>query len=297
MGTGEPLRFWKGQALGNDYLVLRGSDDLAPGVVEGLCHRHLGVGGDGVLLGDPAREPAALRIFNPDGGEAEKSGNGLRIFAAWLHHLGLVGTTPFRVTLPGEAVEMEVEGASAGGVRTVRVDMGTASFRAGDVHFTGAPPEAEVIGAPLDVGGEEVGIHLVSLGNPHCVVFRDEPDRGLDRRDLVRLGPGLQSLPVFASGINVQLARVATPDTLEALVWERGAGETMASGSSACAVAAAAVRSGRVEPGLLRVVMPGGALRVRIHDDWLVRLTGTAQIVYEGTVPGDVVTGWSRVDG
>jgi diaminopimelate epimerase len=289
--TSADLRFWKGHALGNDYIVLDGAAP-SPAAVRGLCDRHRGVGSDGVLAGDTASDPVALRIFNPDGSEAEKSGNGLRIFAAWLHHRGLVGAGPFRVALPGETVAMEVEGGSPDGTRLVRVDMGVASFRARDVHYAGADPGAEVMGEPLDTGDGTVGIHLVSIGNPHCVVFRDEPDRPLRREEMARLGPAIQALPVFARGINVQLARVASPDTLEALVWERGAGETLASGSSACAVAAAALRSGRVAGGTLRVRMPGGILDVRIDDDWRVRLTGPAQIVYEGRVPAAVLAGW-----
>jgi diaminopimelate epimerase len=285
-------RFWKGHALGNDYIVLATGEAPGAGVVRGLCDRHRGVGADGVLVAGTAADPVTLRIFNPDGGEAEKSGNGLRIFAAWLHHRGLVGAERFRVALRAETVEMEVEGASADGTRVVRVDMGAASFQAGDVHYTGAEPTAEVMGDALDVASETVRIHLVSMGNPHCVVFVDEPGRPLERERLARVGPALQSLPAFAQGINVQLARVVTPDTIEALVWERGAGETLASGSSACAVAAAAVRSGRLEGRRLRVRMPGGGLDVRIDDGWRVRLTGAAQIVYEGQVPAGVLSAW-----
>jgi diaminopimelate epimerase len=283
--------FWKGHALGNDYIVLPGAAP-SPALVRGLCDRHRGVGADGVLAADTARQPVAFRIFNPDGGEAEKSGNGLRIFAAWLHHRGLVGTAPFQVALRGETVEMEVGAVTPDGTRSVRVDMGEASFTAQDVHYTGADPASEVMGHGLDVGGDRVGIHLVSMGNPHCVVFRDDPARPLAREDLARLGPAIQALPAFGQGINVQLARVAAPDTLEALIWERGAGETLASGSSACAVAAAALRSGRVESGTLRVRMPGGVLAVRIADDWRVRLTGPAQIVFEGRIPAGVLAGW-----
>jgi diaminopimelate epimerase len=300
------LRFWKGQALGNDYIVLRRGDgpaaawaadggaDGAPaaGVVRALCDRHRGVGGDGVLLGDLAREPVALRIFNPDGTEAEKSGNGLRIFGAWLHHLGLAGDGPFRVSLPGETVEMEVETASPSGERMVRVDMGAATFRAGDVHYSGAEASSEVLDARLAVGDEAVSVSLVSVGNPHCVVFVDDPVAGPDRDHLARLGPAIQALPTFEEGVNVQLARVVDPRTVAALVWERGAGETLASGSSACAVVAAAVRTGRMPAGRIAVRMPGGTLRVVIDDAWRLRLTGAAQIVHEGAVPAGVVAAW-----
>jgi diaminopimelate epimerase len=287
------MRFWKGHALGNDYIVVDASEPPPPAVLRALCDRHRGVGGDGVLVGDTRVDPVALRIFNPDGGEAEKSGNGLRIFGAWLHGTGRVGERPFQVALTGETVEMRVEAVAAHGVRTLRVQMGTASFRAGHVHYTGAPADQDVVGATLAVDGQEVALHLVSVGNPHCVVFVDE----LDPATFRRVAPGLQALPVFDRGINVQFARVAGPATLEALVWERGAGETLASGSSACAVAAAAIRSGRVAERRLQVVMPGGELEVDVDPAWGIRLRGTAQLVFEGEVDHAVVDGWGEQAG
>jgi diaminopimelate epimerase len=297
------LTFWKGHALGNDYIVLAGATPPSPDAVRGLCDRHRGVGADGVLVGDTTRDPIALRILNPDGGEAEKSGNGLRIFAAWLHHRGLAPGDPFRIALPGEVVEMAVEAGREDGRLLVRVDMGTATFSARDVHFTGAAPADDSGERVLDLGGEGakggeggegVRVHLVSMGNPHCVVFHDPAGEPPTREALARLGPTIQGHPAFARGVNVQLARVTGPAEIEALIWERGAGETLASGSSACAVAAAAVRSGRVEARSLRVRMPGGSLDVRIDDAWRVRLTGPAQIVYEGRVAAGVLRGWER---
>lgn len=289
------MRVWKGHGLGNDYLVVEGSvAPPAPAVVRALCDRHRGVGADGVLVGDATAGDdgvAALRIFNPDGTEAEKSGNGLRIFAAWLHLTGRVADTPFRVRLPSEVVEMRVEGEGAPGFVIVDVAMGRASFRAGDVGFTAADADAEVMGAPLRLPGEhgaEVPIHLVSMGNPHCVVF---PDR-LEPAELRRLGPLIQSHPAFAAGVNVQLARVLGPGRIEALIWERGAGETLASGSSACAVAAAARRSGRAEGDAFVVEMPGGDIEIGLSPAYDVRLRGEAGIILEGEVRDDVVRGW-----
>jgi diaminopimelate epimerase len=177
---------------------------------------------------------------------------------------------------------------AADGTRTIRAGMGTATFQAGHVHFTGAAAGEEVLGSTLQVDGERVAIHLVSVGNPHCVVFVDDLDPDVFRR----IAPRLQALPLFERGINVQFARVAGPDTLEALVWERGAGETLASGSSACAVAAAALRSHRVAERRLRVIMPGGELEVEVREDWGIRLTGAALIVFEGAVDEHVVEAW-----
>lgn len=285
------MQFWKGHALGNDYIILDGSGGYAPGpdLIRGLCERHRGVGGDGVLVADLDRDPVGLRIFNPDGSEAEKSGNGLRIFGAWLHGGGHVDEeAPFRVALPSATVEMTIESRSADGLLKLRVDMGRASFRAGDIPFTGADPDAEVEGEPLEIEDETVDIHLVSLGNPHCVVFVDD----LDVESFRRRAPVVQAHPSFERGVNVQLARSPEPGVLEARIWERGAGETLASGSSACAVAAAARRAGLVSAAELQVRMPGGAVVVEIDDDWRVWLTGEARVVFRGWLEEGVVEGW-----
>jgi diaminopimelate epimerase len=286
------MRFWKGQALGNDYVLLQTGDPPAdvpgPSLFRALCDRHRGVGGDGVLVVSVAQRPFPLRIYNPDGEEAEKSGNGLRIFGAWLHTRALVGEERFQVALRNEVVGMGVERTEPGGVRSIRVDMGPASFRSGDVHYSDADADAEVMGHRVAVDGEDVQVHLVSLGNPHCVVFVDE----LDPASFRRLAPRLQALPAFERGVNVQFARVVGPDAVEAMVWERGAGETLASGSSACAVAAAGRRTGALHGSTIRVEMPGGGLDVDVADDWRVHLSGPAQIVYEGRVPSGVLQAW-----
>lgn len=285
------MHFWKGHALGNDYIILdrTGADPPQPALVRALCDRHRGVGGDGVLVADRSSAPIRLRIFNPDGSEAEKSGNGLRIFGAWLHGQGLVETeVPFEVALPAETVEMRVE--SEGGTRgpmggtplVLRVAMGRASFRAGAIPFTAVDPDSAVQGRALDLDGETVQVHLVSLGNPHCVIFVDD----LDAAPFRRQAPRVQAHPAFERGVNVQFARSPAPGVLEAYIWERGAGETLASGSSACAVAAAARRAGIVTGDRFEVRMPGGSVRVEIDAEWRVRLTGEAGIVFEGETVG-----------
>ena len=284
------MRFWKGHALGNDYVVLDGTRSGVParGVLRALCDRHRGVGADGVLVADTGRDPVGLRIFNPDGGEAEKSGNGLRILGAWLLDTGRVADGPFRVGLPGETVVMERVGRRAG-AHTLRVGMGTPSFRAGDIPYTAVEPDREVAGLSIAVDGMPLGIHLVSLGNPHCVVFFDD----LDDDTFRRLAPALQSRPAFPAGVNVQFVRVLDEATLELRIWERGAGETLASGSSACAAAAVAHRSGRTDAATLEVRMPGGAVTVQRDDAGRLLLTGEAVIVFEGEVAAAVLERWA----
>jgi diaminopimelate epimerase len=236
------------------------------------------VGSDGVLLRvESDAADFGLRIFNPDGSEAEKSGNGLRIFAAYLREEGAVGEgLPFSVEIPGGVVVMVIEEVGLEEVM-VRVEMGRASFRSADVGMAG--PDRDATGEVLELeAGDRVTIDPVSLGNPHCVVFED----ALDPDDLRRRAPEISRHPSFQRGTNVQFARATGPAELEAWVWERGAGETLASGSSACAVAAAAVKRGLVSERAVRVRMPGGTLEVAVDEDWSVTLRGPAEGVYRG---------------
>ncbi len=280
------LRLAKGQGLGNDYLVADAAAlpwPLTPARVRALCDRHYGPGSDGVLLADVAAQPFALRIFNPDGSEAEKSGNGLRILAAWLHGRGLVREDPFRVRLARDEVTLQVLGPLAAGALDIVADMGPADFRGASAGFTPEPGIA--LGHRLQVGDEVLVVNPLSLGNPHCVVFVEE----LRREEFERRGPLLATHAAFPAGVNVQFARALAPHTLEAWIWERGAGEALASGSSACAVAAAAVRLGLAQSGAIDVVMPGGTARVQVSDDYDLRLRAPAQIVGEFELAGDLV--------
>ncbi|HEX5503181.1 MAG TPA: diaminopimelate epimerase [Thermomicrobiales bacterium] len=267
----------KSHGLGNDYLVidpalLPEGIALAPATARLLCDRHRGVGGDGVLEPRPARDGAdfGLRIWNPDGGEAEKSGNGLRIFAKYLYEHGHTAATRFAVATPGGVAgcELRLDGAM-GRVAAVTVEMGAAVF------------------APLDrlvVGGAELAVTALSVGNPHCVVV--VPDLGAV--DLARLGPAIERHPAFPARTNVQFAQPVGADRVRALIWERGAGETLASGSSSCAVAAACHRLG-LTGRAVTVEMPGGELRVRIDDREHLWLTGPVEEVCRGAFSPDLL--------
>jgi diaminopimelate epimerase len=276
-----PLRFWKGQALGNDYLIVDAAELSEPLGAERavrLCDRHRGAGSDGVLVADLHDRPFTLRIINPDGTAAEKSGNGLRIFGAFLYGRGLVQRDEwFDVRLPRDVVALRIEAELDDGAVMVRVRMGRATFDGAAVGFIAEA--GETAGYPLRLpDGNSADIHTVSLGNPHCVVFVDR----FERNDFLIRAPQLCTHPAFAAGTNVQFARVAAPHALEAWIWERGAGETLASGSSACAVAAAAVRRGFLPHGQHIVQMPGGSVEVTVDDTYRIELLGPAQMVYEG---------------
>jgi diaminopimelate epimerase len=253
-----------------------------------LCDRHRGAGSDGVLLADLAASPVHLRIINPDGTEAEKSGNGLRIFGAFMYDRGHARLNEwFDVRLARDTVSMRVEQELDAGAVLIRVQMGPASFRGAEVGFV---PEAdEVLEHTLELpGGAMAVVNTVSLGNPHCVVFVDN----LSRSDFLARAPQLCTHAAFSAGTNVQFARVIGPRELETWIWERGAGETLASGSSACAVASAAVRRGFVEPGQFVVQMEGGSVEVTVSEDYDVELLGPAQIVYEARLMDAVAEAW-----
>jgi diaminopimelate epimerase len=283
------MRFAKGVALGNDYIVIDAADlarPLTTSAVQRICDRHRGAGSDGILLAD-LTDDIALRIINPDGTEAEKSGNGLRIFGAWLHGKGRVRTGEwFSVRLVKDTVRMRIEEELAGGELMIRVEMGHATFRGEDVAFL--PNAGETLDFPLDLGdGLTAQVNTVSLSNPHCVVFVD----ALEQADFEARAPRLCTHPAFAHGTNVQLARVVDANTLEAWIWERGAGYTLASGSSSCAVAAAAVKRAFVRPGTFRVNMPGGHTIVTVSPEYDVVLSGPAGMVYEGEFSDVLIQG------
>jgi diaminopimelate epimerase len=282
-------RFTKGHGLGNDYLVMdeAGLDvPLTPASVRWICHRNWGVGGDGILLRTPSRvADVGLRIFNPDGSEAEKSGNGLRIFAKYLWERGGLRKSPLRIETRGGVVEAvcHLAGNGAGErVDAVTVEMGHATFRAPEIPMHG--PDREVVGVPLQVGDRTLTVTCLSVGNPHCVVFQDR----LDDDETRAWGPRIETHPAFPNRINVQFARVLARDRIEIRIWERGAGYTLASGSSSCAVAAAAVRN-RLADGRITLVMPGGELQIDVRPDYAIRLRGPVAEVCAGELAPDLV--------
>ena len=279
---GPMVPFVKGHGLGNDYLVVRAAElpdgALAAAAARRLCDRHRGIGADGVLVHVPSsRAEAGVRIFNPDGSEAEKSGNGLRIFAKYLYDHRHVATPAFRIETAGGIVGCECRVAD-GRVQSVAVEMGVATFEAHSIPMLGVRGDA--VGVPLEVAPDErVIVTALSVGNPHCVVFVDAPTEARCRA----LGPLLERHAAFPRRANVQLARMVDAEAVEIRIWERGAGYTLASGSSSCAAAAAAVRTGRAGPGRLRVIMPGGTLAVDVRPNWSIRLDGPAVEVFTGT--------------
>lgn len=270
--------FVKSHALGNDYVVVDPralTFPLTERAIRVICDRHLGVGSDGILTLVPSqRADFGLRIYNPDGSEAEKSGNGLRIFGRYLYDHGLTSRTEFTVETPGGIVGVTLR-LQQGQVNSITVEMGAATFRSDQIPVAG--PVREVVDESIEVDGNRLTITAVSVGNPHCVVFVSD----LTRVNLHRLGPQLERHPLFPNRTNVQFAEVKARNRVAALIWERGAGETLASGSSACAVAAAAVRKQLADQNIT-IVMQGGELQVSVSPDWSIKMAGSAVEVYAG---------------
>jgi diaminopimelate epimerase len=275
------MRFWKYHALGNDYLVLDPRELAAPlGVeqVKRICHRNFGVGSDGILLGPlpSAKAPFALRIFNPDGSEAEKSGNGLRIFSRYLWERKLVGSEEFAIETPGGVVKSLVLENGA----CVRVEMGRVSFWSDEIPVTG--PRREVIGESIQVGGKTFAYCAATVGNPHCVVLLETTPE-LTRQ----FGPLLEVHPNFPNRTNVQFLRVLDRGNIQIEIWERGAGYTLASGSSSSAAAAVAHKLGLCDRSIT-VHMPGGRLAIEIGKDFHIQMTGPVTKVAEGVIASEM---------
>ncbi len=263
------MRFRKYHGLGNDYLVLE-DGSLDPDRVVSICDRHRGLGSDGILERVPSEQAdVGLRIWNPDGSVAEKSGNGLRIFARWMvEHQN--APEDLTVELPCGVVRCQVDGDD------VTVQMGQASFDPSRI-----PATEEMVFMPKPVGDVMLPLTAVGVGNPHCVVFLGTE---LDALPWRSWGAVLENSPLFPNRTNVQFARVIDAHTIEARIWERGAGETQASGSSACAIAAAAVKLDHCE-GTLRIRMPGGDLEVTVGRDFSLILRGPVEYVGELSCP------------
>ena len=268
--------FWKYHALGNDYLVIdppRTAVDPPPVAVRLGCDRHFGVGSDGILFGPiPEEGGRRLRIFNPDGSEAEKSGNGIRIFSRYLVEAGYVKERSFTLRTLGGEVRVEVLNETAS---LIKVDMGTVTFRSERIPVAGPP--REVVDEPLAVEDRVFRVTCASIGNPHCVIPLPEISAELARE----YGPRIENHPLFPNRINVQFLQVLDPRNIRIEIWERGAGYTLASGSSSSAAACAAHRLGLVEPNLT-VHMPGGEIGIEIATDGHVHMTGPVAGVARG---------------
>lgn len=266
----------KYHGLGNDYLILDPNKNqlrLNARYIERLCRRNFGVGADGILYGPAGEEGVyALTIYNPDGTMAERSGNGVRIFAKYLLDEGYVKEQNFRVQTVLGPVEIECLQRDAG---QIRVNMGKPSFAGERVPVQGMAG-TEVINAPMRFCDSIYNTTCLSVGTPNCVIMLEE----ISKKQAVELGPYVEQAGYFPNRMNMQLLQVLDRKNIRIEIYERGAGYTLASGTGACAAAAAAKRMGLADDQVT-VHMPGGSLHVEILPDWTIFLTGPVEYVGE----------------
>lgn len=276
------MQFYKYHGLGNDYIVIDPKDaggGLSAEQVRAVCHRNFGIGSDGILLGPFLRADGRfrVRIFNPDGSEAEKSGNGVRIFARYLMDTDRVSEKEFTIeTIGGDVCVKAMEKG-----HVFSVEMGRVSFQSESVPVTG--PGREVLNEHIIIKGVPLLFSAATIGNPHCVVMRD----AISEAETRELGPDLEIHPFFPNKTNVQFVKIIDDKNIAMETWERGAGYTLASGSSSCAAAAVVHRLGHCGRQIT-VHMPGGSLQVRIDKDFSATLTGPVTRICRGEIDHEI---------
>ena len=271
--------FVKMHGLGNEYIVLDSTNidfKLTEQAIKRLCNIHFGIGSDGIVMYVPSsKADFGFRVYNPDGSEAEKSGNGLRILCKYLYDYGYAKSRKFSIETLSDMVYAEVVEEMNGKASLIRVDMGKAIFNSHDIPVDSDIPE--FIGQKIKVGDKEFEVNCVSVGNPHCVIIKQE----LNEDEIRKYGPLIENHLLFPNRINVQFAKVLSDREARILIWERGAGYTLASGSSSCAVSSVLVKRGLVK-GDLTIHMQGGILKIQIDSDWNIRMTGEVRAIAEG---------------
>jgi len=278
--------FVKSHGLGNDYFVLNEAElsfRLDEKIIQRLCDVHYGIGSDGILLKVPStKADFGLKIYNPDGSEAEKSGNGLRIFAKYLYDYGHTSGKKFTIETLGGMVTAEVTQETNQKATLVQVDMGKAIFNSHSIPVICDEPEC--LDHPLNIVDETYLVNCVSVGNPHCVILRDN----LTKAEILKHGSEIENHPLFPNRINVQFAKVLSRTEVEILIWERGAGYTLASGSSSCAVAAIMVKKGLTDRKL-SLKMPGGTLHIEVDEAWNIRMEGEVREIASGFLSEELI--------
>ena len=269
------MKFHKYHGLGNDYLVIDPQEtgiDLSAESIRRICDRNYGAGSDGILYGpETAGDVFAVKIFNPDGSEAEKSGNGLRIFSRYLWDKGLVKDDEFTISTPGGEVRSRIYDKG----RLVRVAMGKISFNAEDIPVLGE--SGECLEKKLSIKEREFTFNAATIGNPHCIIILDEISPEIAKK----YGPLIEHHHKFPNRTNVQFIKVIDRSSIRIEIWERGAGYTLASGSSSTAAAAVACRLGMCG-NTVTVKMQGGELTIQFTDDFQATMTGPVTAVYDG---------------
>jgi diaminopimelate epimerase len=259
------------------------SFEIGDKAIKRICNVNFGIGSDGILLlVDSDKADIGLRIFNPDGSEAEKSGNGLRIFCKYVFDYGIVDKTVFTVETKGGIVKAKIDEVVNNRAKIVTVDMGQAIFDSKLIptNFESSQVDNELISA----GGKTFLVNCVSMGNPHCVILKKE----LAIEEIKEFGPLLEKHQLFPNRINVQFAKVINRNEVEVLIWERGAGFTLASGTSSCAVASVLRKKDLVDENVT-IKMLGGQLTIHVDADYFIRMTGEVREICSGVLSQELI--------
>lgn len=279
-----PPRFTKFHGLGNDYLVIEAEqlhdvEDLGE-FARRICNRHYGAGGDGIAIISPSQTDDAdfnCRIFNPDGSEAGLSGNGTRCAVAYLYHAGLWSKDELRLSTRTGLKRYFPRGETGPGKYVFESELGQPKFDSPSIPMSISPPLDQVVGYILPVNGQPVPVTAMQMGNPNCCIFVED----FDELNWRQLGKVIENHPQFPDRTNVVFVRVAERKLIELRIWERGVGETTASGTCSCAGAVAAMVNEKADRDV-KVVMEGGEVRIHWRPDGEVVITGTAELVYSG---------------
>jgi diaminopimelate epimerase len=279
-----PPSFIKFHGFGNDYIVIESSElnsvaDLNDFATR-ICNRHYGAGADGIAVVSRSEDSDAdfrVRIFNPDGSEASLSGNGTRCAAAYLHYKNLWSAEELRLVTRSGIRKYSLVEQIAPGKYLFDSELGQPKFDSKSIPMLTEQLREKVVGYPLVVDRETITITALQMGNPNCCIFVEN----FETLDWRRLGPLIENHRQFPDRTNVVFVRVQDRETIELRIWERGVGETTASGTCSCAAAVAAMINGRTER-LINALMPGGQARIHWRDDGEVVITGRAEIIYSG---------------
>jgi len=257
---------------------------LSIDAIKRICNIHYGIGSDGILLKvASSKANFGLKIFNPDGSEAEKSGNGLRIFCKYIFDYKFTLNKIFTVETLGGIVKAEIIETENSRAKMISVDMGKAIFRSREIPVNS--DNDEFLGQKITVGDSTFEVNCVSVGNPHCVVLKDVLNEG----EIMKYGPMLERHTLFPNRINVQFAKVLSRNAVQILIWERGAGFTLASGSSSCAVACVLLKRGLIDRDVT-INMKGGLLKIQIDENWNIRMTGEVREIGEGVLSPELIS-------
>jgi diaminopimelate epimerase len=277
------MKFFKYHSLGNDYILLdspQAPPALAPEDIRMLCDRHLGIGADGILVIRPSdRAQAAMTDYNPDGSEADVSGNGIRCLAKHLYETGACRQREMMIETRSGLRKARLQ-VAFGAVHGVEVNMGRPDFRRAAIPMQG--DEEEALGITAHIDGADLELSCLSVGTPHCILFLPAIDDSM----VSDLGPRLEHHPLFPLGVNVEFAQVKDISEIRLRSWERGAGPTMSSAAGASAVVAAGVREGRCK-NLVHVLMPGGLMEVELDRRGELLTRAGARRVFRGELDDD----------